>query len=98
MSKQIIDRKFQILAVNPCKKGAVYTEKDGVFFCAKDAGLPSALRAYREYCQGAGCNPEHIESISLLIGRVDEYQKTLKKLPDTETSCEIDRCIGGIGL
>lgn len=32
-----IDRKFRILAVNPCKKGVVYTEDDGVFFCAKDA-------------------------------------------------------------
>jgi hypothetical protein len=94
----VIDRKFQILAVNPCKKGAVYTEHDGVFFCAKDAALPAALAAYQLECVRLGCASEHIESLELLAARVAEYQKTTKRVPDTETDCEIDRCIGGNGV
>lgn len=94
----VIDRKFQILAVNPCKKGAVYTEQDGVFFCAKDRAFPAALNAYRDECVKIGCGTEHIESIDMLISRVSIYQHTNSKTPDTETTCEIERCIGGIGL
>ena len=93
-----IDRKFKIMAVNPCKQNKIYTEKDGVFFCAKDAALPATLEAYRAICMDIGCNSEHIESIDLLIGRVKVYQLKTKKIPDTETDCEIDRCIGGMGL
>ncbi|MBW1672113.1 MAG: hypothetical protein JRJ45_00455 [Deltaproteobacteria bacterium] len=94
----VIDRKFQILAVNPCKQGCVYTDKDGMFFAAKDKALPAALHAYRKECVALGCGKEHIESVDLLIKRVDTYQKTNSKVPDTETNCEIDRCVGGIGI
>ena len=31
-----IDRKYERLAVNPCKIGSVYTENDGIFFNAID--------------------------------------------------------------
>lgn len=97
-SNDVIDRKFKILAVNPCKAGKVYTEHDGMFFTAKDAALPAALKAYREQCVELGCGNEHIESIDLLINRVDAYQRKERKVPDTETDCELDRCIGGIGV
>lgn len=91
----MIDRKFKILAVNPCK-GSVYTEKDGVFFCAKDiAFLTGALPGYRKACKALDCGAEHIESIDLMIERVAKFQKIESKVPDTETDCEIDRCIGG---
>ena len=93
----IIDRKFKIKAVNPCS-GKTYTEKDGVFFCAHDKCLPIALFAYLEACSVEGCGEEHLESIRLLMDRVFEYQEKTKKKPDTETDCEIDRCIGGINL
>jgi len=94
-----IDRKFRILAVNPCKADSVYTENEGVFFCAHDAALIPAIKAYREECVKLRCNPEHIESINLLIERVSEYQDNIKsKTPDTDTDCEIDRCLGGIGV
>lgn len=95
---EVIDRKFQILAVNPCKQGAVYTEEDGIFFCAKDKALLPTLEAYRYTCKQLGCAEEHLESIGLLMDRVADYQKTNSKLPDTDTDCEIDRCIGGIGV
>ena len=94
----VIDRKFKITAKNPCSV-KVYTEKEGVFFCAHDKALIPALRAYVRSCVALGSNPEHIESIELMIERVKEYQETIKsKVPDTETNCEIDRCIGGLGI
>ena len=94
-----IDRKFKITAVNPCKPEKVYTENEGIFFTAKDAALIPALIAYANECCKLGANKEHIESIDLLIGRVSDYQKTInKKVPDTETDCEIARCIGAIGI
>jgi hypothetical protein len=96
---KVIDRKFKILAVNPCKKGSNYTEREGMFFAAKDAALIPTLHAYYDECRKLGCNEEHLESILLLIDRVDEYQSTInKKTPDTETDCEIDRCIGGVDV
>ncbi len=90
----MIDRKFKILAVNPCK-GKHYTEENSMLFCAKDKALLPALYAYREACEKLGCGSEHLESILLLIGRVGEYQREECRIPDTETDCEIDRCIGG---
>jgi len=96
--KQVVDRKFKILAVNPCK-GSHYTEENAVLFCAKDAALPVALEAYKKECARLQCNTEHIESIELLIERVKEYQENISyHIPDTETDCEIRRCIGGEGL
>ena len=92
----IIDRKFRILAVNPCKADRVYTENEGIFFAAKDAAVPAMLDAYLEECRRLGSNSEHMESIALLKDRVIEYQKTRRKIPDTETDCELNRCIGGI--
>jgi len=93
----VIDRKFRILAVNPCKANSVYTEDDGIFFCAHDTALPAALEAYKHECIRFKCGKEHIESIELLQKRVDDYQLHNCKVPDTDTDCEIDRCIGGVG-
>jgi len=92
----IIDRKFKILAVNPCN-GKIYTDNEGVFFCAKDiAFLEGALPAYREKCKEIGCDSNHLESIDLLINRVKLFQDKIEsKIPDTNEECEIERCIGG---
>lgn len=93
----VIDRKFRILAINPCKTGRVYTENSGIFFCAKDAAVPAMLEAYAQECRELGSNQEHLESIELLRERVVAYQEMWeKKVPDTDTDCEIDRCIGGL--
>ncbi|MCK5614331.1 hypothetical protein KAR91_71355 [Candidatus Pacearchaeota archaeon] len=93
----IIDRKYKILAVNPCKLGSARTEEHGVFFEAHDvAFLEGALPGYRAKCIELGAGTEQIESIDLLIKRVASYQAVNgKKIPDTELDCEIDRCIGG---
>jgi hypothetical protein len=94
----VIDRKFKVLAVNPCS-GNVYTEKDGVFFCAKDAALIPALQAYLVDCKHIGADEHHLESVSLLIKRVEAYQAKVEcRVPDTNTDCEIARCIHGEGL
>lgn len=89
-----IDRKFKFIAVNPCN-GNVYTEDNAVVFCAKDQALIPTLSAYRDECKKIGCGNEHLESIDLLIGRILEFQQEEVKKPDTDTNCEIDRCIGG---
>ncbi len=90
-----IDRKFVIQARNPVN-GKTYTHKDSLLLCAKDKAVPAALEAYKAKCIELGCNPEHIESVGLLIGRVEEYQRDIEsKTPDT-IGLELDRCIKGI--
>lgn len=91
-----IDRKFRFVAVNPCT-GSVYTEDTAVVFCAKDACFIPALKAYVQACKEFGCDSSHIESVTLLLERVKDYQTTVSvRIPDTNTDCEIDRCIGGM--
>ena len=94
--KEIVDRKFKILAINPCN-GKIYTEHNSILFVAKDAALLPALNAYLTECRNIGANLEHIESVEMLIERVTTFQKEVeKRKPDTIGNCEIDRCIGGI--
>jgi hypothetical protein len=94
----IIDRKFKLLAVNPCN-GNIYTEENAILLCAKDLAVIPALKAYRDECERLKANAEHIQSVNMLIARVQVFQNTEKtKIPDTEGYCEVDRCIGGIGL
>lgn len=96
--KQAIDRKFKILAVNPCT-GKFYTEEDGFFICAHDATASRAIEAMIIEGEKIGAGEEHIESLRLLMQRViDRNKESGKKVPDTDTDCEIRRCIGGEGL
>lgn len=88
-----IDRKYQINAVNPVS-GRIHSENDSVLFLAKDAAFLSVLPQYLEKCKELGSNPDHLESISLLIDRVGEFQKTSSDVPDT-LGAEINRCIDG---
>jgi hypothetical protein len=98
MRLKMIDRKFKFVAVNPCNK-KVYTEADAVVFCAKDKALIPALLAYAKECERLGANEEHIQSVRLLIQRVDVFQTEIEcRVPDTIGNCEIDRCVGGIGI
>lgn len=94
-----IDRKYQILAINPCS-GNTHTQEDAVLFLAKDkAFLEGALPGYRQRCIELGANPAHIESIDLLIERVRVYQEGIEsKVPDTDLPCEIRRCLEGEGV
>ena len=93
----VIDRKFKLLAVNPVT-GKIYTEENAMVFCAKDKAVPAALKAYREECVRYGANPEHIESVGLLIERVELYQRMVEtRVPDT-VGDEIPRCIDGVGF
>jgi len=89
-----IDRKFTINAKNPIN-GNRYTEYNSLLLCAKDRAVPVALKAYKAECVRLGCNQEHIESVELLIGRVEQFQSEVEsKIPDT-VGKEIDRCIHG---
>lgn len=91
-----IDRKYKIIAENPCS-GNKHTEKDSVLFLAKDkAFLTGALPGYRAKCVELNANPAHIESIDLLIERVAAFQENIaSKVPDTDLPCEIRRCVEG---
>jgi len=92
-----IDRKFIIAAQNP-SNGKKYSQEDALLLCAKDKAVPAALRAYKSECERLGANPEHIESVGLLIGRVEDYQRDIEcRVPDTIGS-ELDRCIDGKGV
>jgi hypothetical protein len=89
-----IDRKFKFVAVNPCNQ-KVYTEENAIILCAKDRAVVPAMQAYLVACRDLGCGAEHLESVELLINRVKLFQAVESRVPDTETDCEIDRCIGG---
>ena len=94
----VIDRKYKIVAYNPASNNP-HDENDSILFLAKDRAVPAMLRAYRNECIKLGANKEHIESIDLLIERVDMYQTTItSKVPDTILPGEIDRCIKGYGV
>jgi hypothetical protein len=96
-TKETIDRKFHLLAINPIT-GKVYTEKNAVLLCAKDAAVPAALRAYRDECIRLETNEEHVTSICLLIERIERFQQNVqRRTPDT-VGAEISRCIDGIGV
>lgn len=93
-----IDRKYQIRALNPCS-GNTHDEYDSILFLAKDKAVPAMLRAYLSESEKLGANPAHIESIELLIGRVEQYQREVEaKIPDTDLPCEIRRCVDGEGV
>ena len=91
----MIDRKYKFVAVNPCN-GHVHTEEDALILTAADMAIVPALTAYIRACKSLRCGPEHIESMELLRGRVIKYQEEKEsRVPDTDSPCEIDRCIGG---
>lgn len=93
-----IDRKYKIDAVNPCS-GNTHNENDSILFLAKDKALPDTLRFYRERCRELGANPAHLDSVTLLIGRVEQCQRIFEsKTPDTDLPCEIRRCVDGEGI
>lgn len=93
-----IDRKYKIRAVNPCSRNT-HSEYDSILFLAKDKAVPAMLRAYLKESEKLGANPAHLESIGLLIGRVEQYQREVEaKTPDTDLPCEIRRCVDGEGV
>ena len=75
--KTTIDRKFIIAAQNPVN-GKKYSQEDSLLLCAKDKAVPAALKAYQEKCIELKCGNAHIESVGLLIERVEQYQKDVE--------------------
>lgn len=93
----VIDRKFIIAAQNPVS-GNKYSHENALLLCAKDKAVPAALEAYKQKCIELGCDIMHIESIQLLIERVEIFQaKNGAKVPDTQGD-ELIRCIDGVGV
>jgi len=92
----VIDRKYQIMAINPCS-GKVHNEHDSILFMAADRLVPSMLAHYiLEAEKDPDIGEDHVESMILLLQRVQNYQSEHgMKIPDTDTPCEVDRCIGG---
>ena len=90
-----IDRKFVIMAHNAVN-GKPYSEFNSFLFCAKDEAVPAALKAYMKECARIGASPEHIESVRLLLGRVEQFQQEITShIPDTIGN-EIPRCLGSV--
>jgi len=95
LEQEVIDRKYRLLAVNPCN-GRIRTEYNAIVFSADDLGVPGMLERYYDECKGLGCSSSHLESIQLLTERVRKRQaESGGRTPDTDSPCEIDRCIGG---
>lgn len=87
---QDIDRKFRINAISE-KSGKVYSEKEAMLFLAKDKALPNTLRFYMAECERIGADPGQIESVRLMIERVEKYQREnpeLAKIPDVDPAKE----------
>jgi hypothetical protein len=69
-----IDKKFKFLAVNPCKKGVIYTEKDGIVLLAKDDACLPTLNFYLDVCKQLGADELQLQGIRLLIGRGRDWR------------------------
>ena len=94
----MIDRKYKIMATNPCS-GSLHTEMDSILFLAKDLALLPTLEKYREECALIGCDDDHLVALDMLIQRVIKYQEDIKaERADLETVCEKTRCLGIIGM
>ena len=92
----MIDRKYKIMATNPCS-GSLHTEIDSILFLAKDLALIPTLEKYLEECSLLGCDDYQIKGVQMLIQRVKEYQEDHKtEVADLETICEIERCVEGM--
>jgi hypothetical protein len=92
-----IDKKFRFLAVNPCKKGVIYTEEDGMVLLAKDDACLPTLKFYHDECVRLGAGLAQVEGIRLLIERVEQWRAKYPnrcKVPDVNT-CEAENTIGG---
>ena len=91
----MIDRKYKIIAFNPCS-GNVHTEEDAVLFLAKDLAILPMLKEYLSECNSLGCENSHLQSVRLLMERIEAYQKGHEpEIADIKTSCEYERCING---
>jgi hypothetical protein len=79
----------------------VRPDSDWAIMVMKGRAVVPALKAYKVACKELHCEDTHIESIRLLIERVEKFQEDFTeytKAPDTNLRCEVDRCIGGIDI
>ena len=88
----VIDRKFEILAIR-ISNGEELTDKDGMFFCAKDAALVPFLLKYMDSCIQFGLD-ERAQATIILIQQVQEYQRLIAcKVPDLNGMKEVENCL-----
>lgn len=93
--KNVIDRKFKFVAVNPAN-GHVYTEENAMVFVAKDAAMLDTLEFYKNKCKALRCDSNQVKSLELLIKRVSKFQSEKAcHIPDISSEEEVDRCIKG---
>lgn len=83
--KDVIDQKFEFLAVNR-SNGKVFTNADGMIFLAKDDLFPETLSYYHKLvCLNKGSDSPEAKSIKLMMARVDAWRAAHQKrckLPD----------------
>lgn len=93
----VIDRKFNIVAVNPVN-GKLYTSENSLLLCAHDKAVPATLLAYHAECRELGSDHNHLASIALLRERVQKFQiNNHSKVADT-IGRELPRCLKGEDL
>lgn len=85
-----IDRKFRIFAWSRSgTKAEPYTGADGMFFLARDPAFRAILPLYHNKCEELGANEGQLESLRLLIQRVEKYAlEHPSKLPDADPAKE----------
>lgn len=90
-----IDRKFKILAFNPCHKGDGHTEADSFLFLCRDKYAPAALEGYIKAMRESGeVEDAQIASAELLLKRVKAWQVEHGiRIPDVDEGCEMDTCL-----
>lgn len=72
--RESIDRKYTFCATST-ESGAEHSHLDAMIFLAKDRNLPDTLRYYQNRCQETGASAEQHQGITLLIERVERFQR-----------------------
>lgn len=92
---EAIDRKFKILAFNPCHRGDGHTEADSFLFLTRDKYAPAALEGYIKAMKESGeVGEAQISSAELLLDRVKAWQvENGLRIPDVDEGCEMDSCL-----
>ena len=92
---EAIDRKFILLAVNPCHENDVHTNEDSFLFLARDKFAPAALEGYIKAMRDSEeVGDAQVGSAELLLERVKAWQvEHGLRIPDVDEGCEMDVCL-----
>lgn len=72
--REPIDRKYTFCAIS-CEHVSEHSHLDAMIFLAKDKNLPDTLRYYQNRCQETGASAEQLQALTLLIERVERFQR-----------------------